>query len=166
MRRAWAIATLLFTVASTAFADTVRLKSGEMKTGKVLVDSDDQVLLKSDEDGAVVEIPRRTISILERDPGGQKKGGVGFVSTVPPSKRIAWPARSFGEPLVKPKSGDATASGSYLKDFDQAAAFGKLEEMFEAWMSKHPEFRKWFEDFADKSMKKNDELDKLVQSTK
>lgn len=164
MRRAVSIALLLAFAPFPALADTVKLKSGETKTGTVIAQEDDHILFKSESDATVVEIPRDSISILD-GPVGDKKGSVGFFSTVPKKKKKAKgaPFRTLAQAMDP--NGKATQN-EIEEEESGPTTFEKLDSMFTEWMEKHPEAAKWFQDMADKSIKDSDRLDALANAAK
>ena len=79
---------LLFLTASFIYtphlnADTIKMKTGERKIGKVLSESDGNLLFENQSDQSVIEKNRRDISILSKDPSksDNKKGTVSLIST-------------------------------------------------------------------------------------
>ena len=170
MKRAVLFFTLFVFFSSWASADTLVLKSGERKTGKVLEETDKRILLE-EPGGLVVEVPRPAISIFDHDgniSGGQRKGSVSFFSTPPRKKKPSPPPDAGITPEVKEwaQGMPSDKARGVKKPFDQAGSFEALEKFIERWVREHPEMAKVIQETMTKFNHKSDEMDRVVAEAK
>ena len=161
MRRGAAFFAILLLSASCAFADTLVLKSGEKKQGKILEDDNKRILFKQT-DGMVVEVPRSTISIVDHEWTNadlKKHGFLSLFSTPPPSKK----KHQF---LVVGDSVGPPEHQEPGQQLNQAASFGKFETFIERWLKEHPAFTKHLEETIQKFKGKEADMDELVKAAK
>lgn len=169
MKRILAVVACAALWTAQAHADILQMRSGEYKRGKILRETPDEVLFDSENDGAIVEVKKSEISIIDRETvtaGGT--GGLNFVS-VAPKKQKAKPAAkpSFFERISKPT--DAKEEAGAAKMFapeQQSAMLDKAEKMFQDLMAKNPQMRQWLDDIVKNLDIKSKELDKVVEAAK
>lgn len=140
----------------------VQLKSGERKTGKILAESDSQILLDPETGGPVIEIRKAAVAIVERSP--DSKGSVSFYTQAP--RKIRPPVEVQEVEKLSARSSAPAGPAASPKETVQEISVEKLEAFFETWLAKHPEFKKWLEDLAAKAMKKSAQMDTLADAVK
>ena len=144
-------ALFLLTLLSQAWADTLVLKSGENKKGKVVEEMDSLVLLKQ-EDGLVVPVQRSNISSLEKDAedAGSPKDPVNAHSKKP-HKLLA-----IGEGIAP--------AGQKKKTSGQGLSFDAITAFLERWLTEHPGLQKKMKDLTFGSEGQSKDLEKLAES--
>ena len=169
--RAWTVLLLCF-VCETSFADTLVLKSGESKKGKVLEETEKSVLFNSQADGLVTEVPRSEIAIVDKDVtsgSAPAKGSVQFFSVAPKKQEVK--KKSFFEMLEK-EGGDATEKSLETKRSqegkeeapDQAAVLQPLIKVIAGWLHNHPEAENYVQEWKERSKNNKEDLDKLAKT--
>ena len=167
--RVWAVF-LLCLICETAFADTLVMKSGENKKGRILEETEKSVLFNCEADGVVVEVPKNTIAIVDRDIQNQESPSKGSVQvfSVPPKKKTKWVPREpeqegdlIAMPPNKPVSGDPNDPLA-----GQAANFQSFVKLIEDWVRSHPEAEKYIQEWMKKFSGKEDEIEKLIKTAK
>ena len=149
--KAASVFALFLFVVQTASADTLILKSGESKKGKVLGESKGQVLFERAEDRMVIELPKSSISIVGRDEDNgstTKKRYVNF----------------FSEPSKDKKRQRTDAADDRASV--QAELFTKFENFIMRWIEEHPGVGQKIQEALAKSKSKSDQLDELVKAAK
>ena len=170
MKRAVIIFTLLFLTAGSSWADTIVLKSGENKKGNIIEEGSDKILFNSTTDGAVIEIPRSDITILDKDPSSgsiAKKGSVSFFTEAPKKareKRTRQVLHVNGDSSVQAVEEEVVPDKKDL--LADVASITSLEEYIDEWLKDHPEAKKIVDDFKKKFQANSDELDKAIVSAK
>lgn len=144
----WIILLLSFS-GKNCFADTLVMKSGENKKGKILEVTKDTVLFNSQTLNYVVEVPRKDISMIDRDDPATR------IAPLESQKKLLGEAEKMGIKLP-------TKNGAV----DQEGLFQTVVKMAEDWMLSHPEAEKfilyWVKIFKGKS----DQLEEMVRATK
>lgn len=165
MRRGLVLSACVMLISQTVMADTVLLKTGESKKGKVLEETESKVLFDSQETGSVVEIPKISITLIDRDVlDGPSKGSVSFFSESPKSKRSKEDHSSkMRKSLAIMEDGDSQTGLAPKDPLGQAEQFKRLEQIIEKWLAAHPEFMKVLRDVVEKFKSKSDEMDKVVK---
>ena len=161
-------------MAQTAQADTLVMRSGEKKTGKIIEENETHVLFKQP-GGVVADIPKSAIAIFDREFSDKdlpkKNGFVSLFSTTPrkdeDTKKYALLA--IGD-SVGPKKSPVPRSEEKMAlpkgDADRIATFQKMQDILEHWMSAHPEWAKNIQGMMDKFKGKSGDLDELVVAAK
>ena len=94
MRRA-ALVLFLLLFSAAAMADSLTMISGENKKGRIIGQTDSQILFR-EESGQVVTIPRAAVASVDADPSSNviQKNSAGFYSAAPKKeeKKITSPA--------------------------------------------------------------------------
>ncbi len=164
MRRIAAIAFLLLWCGA-AQADILKMKSGQTKRGKILAEDEKRILLDSETDGSVVDVPKSEISIFDREvsEGDREKGRfLNYYSASPKKKaKTIEPEKPSGpaKRSALPRKFSLTSSAS--------ASFEKIETMIESWlMANHPEWTEWYTQLKERYAQKSLELDKLAAAVK
>ena len=163
--RAWYVLLLCF-VCSVSFADTLVMKSGENKKGKIIQETDKTVLFNSQADGLVVEIPKSSIAIVDRDVSKTPQGALQFFSAAPRKSKavIDLPPPNIGS--AQPDLEEPPAAEPEPPVSGQAAAMQTLLKKVEDWVRSHPEAEKYIQSWAGKFKGNQDEVDKLVKKAK
>ena len=167
MKRAWVVFAALLLLPLSASADTLVLRSGQNKKGRVVHETDKQILFDSQTDGAVIEVQRSDISILDRDPGAaaeQNKGSVSFFTTSEKKKKRAKSFFDGPETGKEPTSTEEEARSEGKPD--QAAMFGVMENYFQDWLKKNPEMEKFLSELVQKFKGKSEDFDQAVEAAK
>lgn len=164
--RVFLMALSLLMFSRMAYADILEMKSGEYKRGKILKETSDTFLFDSENDGSVVEVRKKDVSIMERDQAaGEKKGGLSFFS-VAPKREVDRPA-SIWDRMMKPS---ATKKKDPLSDIlsaeGQDRSWDKIEKLFQELLSKNPEWQKWLDDLMKNMDAKSGEMQKLFDAAK
>ena len=159
---------LFLLVCQTAFADTLVMKSGDNKKGKILEETDTKILFQSKAEGLVVEVPKSDISIIDRDESLKQKGFVQLFSSPPPKKKKK---RNWLDPEIpgaseKNISPTKKASASEEESFDPESAFQSVQKTLLDWLQTHPEAKKFIREWMKKFNGKSDEMDKLMRAAK
>ena len=163
-------ALVLCLVCEPAFADTLVMKSGENKKGKILEETEKSVLFNSQADGVVTEVPKSDISIVDHDPAPgepQKSKFLSEFSTTVPKKRYQSLAIKKDEaPPDKDPLSFFAKPGNKQAPSDQSASFQAFTKMIIDWLSAHPETQKLLPEWLGKLKSKEGELDKLAKVAK
>jgi len=159
---------LWFLMAQTAaMADVLKLKTGETKTGRILAESEGQVLFQ-EMDGTVSELRSSAISIMDRSDVSGNGGRVSFFTNSPRKKKKVVapekPSLLLTFPGSKPL--DPSASQAPSDEGVRDATFENLDKILQVWLEKHPEAQEWLEKAADKAIKNSAQLDELVAQAK
>lgn len=147
---------VLFVVCSYAWADTLLLRSGETKKGKLIEQIGDTYLFESGSDGAVIEVPVADVSILDRDPGSQNLTHE-FVSLISEKKKEL---ATKSEKSLNSLDLDKLSDGVTFED-KKGSFFNKMELMLMEWLQKHPEAQGFFKKVVDNDQKSQEEILKL-----
>jgi hypothetical protein len=167
--RAWPVLLLCF-VCEAALADTLVMKSGENKKGKIIEETEKAVLFNSQEDGAVIEVPKASIAIVDRDLQSgtpPPKGSVQIFSTPPKKKKnkILWELEN--PPAEKPSlaaSSDGPAPVAPKIDMGgQEKNFQSFMKLIEDWVRNHPEAEKYIQEWMKKFAGNQGEVEKLIK---
>ena len=136
----------IFLFQTSAFADVLKFKEGGSKTGRILAESEGQVLFQ-DADGAVTEFPASSISILDRADTSQKTGQVSFYTNSPRKKKKTVPKFNLLPAVHSDKNEDKPEVQLPSGGLEEAS-LQKLDNMLQGWLEKHPEAKKWLETAA------------------
>ena len=159
---------LLCLVCEVSFADTLVMKSGENKKGKILEETEKSILFNSQADGVVVEVPRYNIAIIDKDlPEGKvpAKGSLQVFSAIPRKKADE---ASSENPLKDKRPleillGKDLPSSPQKKKSDQAASFQSFTKLIEEWIRSNPEAEKYIQEWMTKFKIREEELDKVIK---
>lgn len=165
MKQAIRLAGFILCFYVPAYADdVVQLKSGERMEGKILAETETDILMDSESDGVMIEIPKNTVSILDRTPDPDApEGQVSFYTAVP-KKHKPPSAGSRGKftGAAQTLQRDATP----LEGEDTSPSFDMLDKMFQSWLEKHPKFREWLESLEDRAIQQAAQLNQLADAAK
>ena len=165
--RAVAAVLLMIFLSQPAFADILKLKSGEKKEGRILAQSDG-IILFQDKEGLVSEVPDSNVSIIDRSGTDAKVGRLSFYtsSPQPKKKKTAKPPSAGGfQPDYSAILGNS-GKKALSEDKAESFQFEMMDKMLQAWLDKHPEALKFLETAASKAIKNSANLDDLVTEAK
>ncbi len=163
MRRPLLILVMVLLLCPTAWADILLMKSGEYKRGKILKETEDEILFKSENDNAIVVVRRPTISLIEKETPPEQmesKGSLSMISAVPmkksPVEKRDWlPAGGKNEKV------DPIKDQSLLKDVDQSKLMDQLEAFLQKALTKYPQLSGWYTELKAKTENNKQEMEKL-----
>ncbi len=165
MRTAAALLALFLLPGTLAQADTLKMKNGQTKEGRILAENDGQILFQQS-NGDVSEVAATSVSIIDRAvvPGG-KAGQVSFFTTSPRKKKKAAPPPSE-ETAPVDASVTLPALEGMSKPPAQDPSLDNMDRMLQDWLEKHPDMKEWLETAADKAIKRSAEMNDLLDQAK
>ena len=156
-----ALLVCVFLSQSVVLADMLRLKSGLTKTGRILAESEGQILFQ-EMDGVVSEVPASSVSIMDRSDVSGNGGKVSFFTNSPRKKKKTFAlTRPQATPPLETSRGPGASDTSAKKDL-QEASFDNFDKLLQVWLEKHPETKVWFEKAAEKAVQNSAQLDELA----
>ncbi len=164
---------LLLFFCQVALADTLVLKSGENKKGKILEEGETKILFDSQKDGMVIEVPRSNISIVDRDEGLKQKGFLQTFSTSPKNKKIKknfWGGEDEEEKQSKTIFSESGVEAKPMFNVESSAdhgfSFDSIEKMIDHWLQDHPETNKLIQEWKARFKDQSEDLEKMVRVAK
>lgn len=168
MKAAALLLAMAVLAAAECSADTLRLKNGESRSGRILAEDPEQILLDPGGSGPVVEIPKDSVAIVDRDTTAETKGGLSFYSTSGRKPR-ALPAPEKGSGSGKDPSVVVTGTKTMAAAKEKEPAALSIEDvngLLEEGLEKHPQMKEWLEKAADKAIKNSAQIDELAAAAR
>ena len=162
--RAFVVLSLCF-VCEVSFADTLVMKSGESKKGKILEETEKTVLFNSAADGAVLEIPKSSVAIIDREVRSDSEPPKGSVQlfSAPPKKKKAKALTDRPPTTMDILLGKQPTEAPKKEIVHKESSLNAMMKWIAEWLDSHPEAQKMVQEITDKLKTNQGEMDKVIK---